>query len=63
MFAFGGGDEERSDIVRKIYNNEFGELPSPTKEQISKRVPAHLSGDIMKILMTKSGAEGIDLKM
>lgn len=63
-FAFWGGDEERSDIVRKIYNNEFEELPSPLKEQISKKgTQNNLRGDIMKILMTtKSGAEGIDLK-
>ena len=61
---FLGGDEERSDIVRKIYNNEFEELPSPLKEQISKNgTRNNLRGDIMKILMTtKSGAEGIDLK-
>ena len=64
MFAFWGGDEERSDIVRKIYNNEFEELPSPLKEQISKNgTRNNLRGNIIKILMTtKSGAEGIDLK-
>ena len=65
MFAFWGGDEKMSDIIRKVYNNQFEELPVNIKKQLEKLFPGkhNKRGDIIKILMTtKSGAEGIDLQ-
>lgn len=60
-FAFWGGDEETSDIIRKIYNNDFKEIPTSLQKQLKGRNNLH--GEIIKILLTtKTGAEGIDLK-
>ena len=61
-YAFWGGNEEESDIIRKIYNNDFEELPKTLVEQFKTMKVNNLRGDIIKVLMTtKSGAEGIDL--
>ena len=65
MFAFWGGDVGMSDIIRRVYNNQFDELPVNIKGQLEKLYPSknNIRGDIIKILMTtKSGAEGIDLQ-
>ena len=57
-----GGDEEMSDIIRKVYNNDFEELPKSLKSQSEKSGKNNLRGDILKVLLTtKTGAEGIDL--
>ena len=64
-FAFWGGNQDQSDIIRKIYNNQFEELPVNIKEQLEEMYPSknNIRGDIIKILLTtKSGAEGIDLQ-
>ena len=62
-FAFWAGSEAQSDLLRKIYNNEFSELPTNLKEELIKRKKDNLRGDVIKILLTtKTGAEGIDLK-
>ena len=64
-FAFWGGNQYESDIIRKIYNNQFDELPVNIKEQLESMYPGknNIRGDIIKILLTtKSGAEGIDLQ-
>lgn len=65
MFSFWGGDVGMSDIIRRVYNNQFDELPVNIKKQLEKLFPSknNIRGDIIKILMTtKSGAEGIDLQ-
>ena len=62
-FAFWGGDVEVSDLIRKVYNNQFDELPQTLRTQMLATKKNNLRGDIIKILMTtKSGAEGIDLQ-
>ena len=64
-FAFWGGNQEESDIIRKIFNNQFDELPTNIREQLEKMYPGknNIRGDVIKILLTtKSGAEGIDLQ-
>jgi len=61
-YALWGGDEETSDIIRKVYNNDFEELPFSLKRQIEESGKNNLRGDVIKVLMTtKTGAEGIDL--
>ncbi len=61
-YAFWGGNAEESDIIRKVYNNEFGELPKSLKDQLMKTTKTNLRGETVKILLTtKTGAEGIDL--
>jgi len=60
-FAFWGGDQEKSDIIRKVYNNQFELLPTTLRKQLEGQ--SNIYGDVIKILMTtKSGAEGIDLQ-
>jgi len=64
-FAFWGGNQEESDIIRKIYNNQFDELPVNIKEELETMYSGknNIRGDIIKVLLTtKSGAEGIDLQ-
>ena len=61
-YALWGGDEKTSDIIRKVYNNDFEELPKTLKRQLEVSKKNNLRGDILKVLMTtKTGAEGIDL--
>jgi hypothetical protein len=61
-YAMWGGDEEMSDIIRKVYNNDFEEIPKSLKSQLEKSGKNNLRGDILKVLLTtKTGAEGIDL--
>ena len=60
-YAFWGDDEETSDIIRKIYNNDFSEIPVSLQESLKGKTNLH--GELIKILLTtKTGAEGIDLK-
>ena len=63
-FAFwGGGKPDESEIIRKIYNNEFKDLPKTLKEQLEKTSKTNLRGESIELLLTtKTGAEGIDLK-
>ena len=35
-FAFWGGNEEVSDLIRKVYNNQFDELPFTLRKQLEK---------------------------
>lgn len=62
-YAFwGGGKAEESDLIRRIYNNDFEELPKSLRDSLKKSGKNNLYGDIIKILLTtKTGAEGIDL--
>lgn len=62
-FALWGGDPEISDIIRKVYNNEFSLLPLKLVTQLRKMYGTNLRGESLKVLLTtKTGAEGIDLK-
>ena len=63
-YAFwGGGKPEESELIRKIFNNEFDELPKNLKDQMYKLKKTNLRGETIKVLLTtKTGAEGIDLK-
>jgi hypothetical protein len=70
-YAFWGGDELESDIIRKIYNNQFDLLPPTIRGQMESYNKLDEDGDkegnkrgqIISILMTtKTGAEGIDLQ-
>jgi len=56
---------EQKEIIRNIYNNEFKKIPHHLQTQLSELFPqkTNLHGEIIKVLMiTSSGAEGIDLK-
>ena len=62
-YALWGGDPEMSDIVRKVYNNEFDLLPPKLVDQLLKTSKTNIRGETIKVLLTtKTGAEGIDLK-
>jgi hypothetical protein len=62
-YAVWGGDPEVSDIIRKVYNNEFFLLPPKLAAQIKASTKTNLRGETIKVLLTtKTGAEGIDLK-
>ena len=62
-YAFWAGSEEQSDLLRKIYNNEFNELPTTLRKQLEDQNATNLRGKVIKVLLTtKTGAEGIDLK-
>jgi hypothetical protein len=61
-YAFWGGNAIESDIIRKVYNNEFDELPKSLRDQLESTSKTNLHGETVKVLLTtKTGAEGIDL--
>lgn len=63
LFAVWEGSNANSEILRKIYNNDFNDLPDNIKTKLDEMGGTNLHGEIMKILLTtKTGAEGIDLK-
>ena len=56
---------EQKEIIRNIYNNDFKKIPNHLQNQLAELFPnkTNLHGEIIKVLMiTSSGAEGIDLK-
>lgn len=57
---------EEKEIIRNIYNNNFDDIPSNMKEQIIQRYGEDINnyhGEIINLLIiSSSGAEGIDLK-
>ena len=64
-FALYTGTEsvEEREIVRNIFNNNFELVPSNLVTQIKSIAETNTNGDIIKLLMiTASGAEGINLK-
>ena len=62
-YALWGGDPEISDIIRKVYNNEWNELPPGLVSHLKVTTKTNLRGETLKVLLTtKTGAEGIDLK-
>jgi hypothetical protein len=69
VFALYTGTEsnEQKEIIRNIFNSNYDALPNNIVAQLSAFFPdvqeKNLYGDIIKLLMiTASGAEGIDLK-
>ena len=64
-FALYTGTEsaEEKEIIRNIYNSSWNDVPSSILDQIQTKSPNNFYGEIIKVLMiTASGAEGIDLK-
>jgi hypothetical protein len=64
-FALYTGTEsaEEKEIIRNIYNSSWNDVPTSIVEQIQSKSPNNFYGEIIKVLMiTASGAEGIDLK-
>lgn len=62
-FAFWASSDEQSELIRKIYNNELGDLPKTLKDDIDSLGVNNLRGALIKVLLTtRTGAEGIDLK-
>tara|TARA_B110001450_G_scaffold238801_2_gene246117 strand:- start:1911 stop:3173 length:1263 start_codon:yes stop_codon:yes gene_type:complete len=63
-FSFwGGGKAEESELIRKVFNNEFSDLPKSLREHLNKTSKTNLRGETIELLLTtKTGAEGIDLK-
>lgn len=58
--------EESSDereLMRKIYNGDWNEIPQNIREQLQEIAPNNMMGQIIKLLMiTSAGAEGINLR-
>jgi hypothetical protein len=64
-FALYTGTEsaEEKEIIRNIYNSTWKDVPSSIVEQLQGKSANNFYGEIIKVLMiTASGAEGIDLK-
>jgi hypothetical protein len=64
-FALYTGTEsaEEKEIIRNIYNSNWTSVPSNIVEQLQSKSSNNHYGEIIKVLMiTASGAEGIDLK-
>ena len=54
---------EEKEIIRKIFNNQWDDIPKSIKEIIETIAPNNNIGEIIKVFMiTASGAEGISLK-
>jgi len=59
----GTEDEEKKEIVRNIFNSNWGVVPSTLRDQLMTMRKNNFYGEIVKVFMiTSSGAEGIDLK-
>jgi hypothetical protein len=59
----GTEDNEEKEIIRNIYNSDWGSIPTGIAERLKTRAGDNIMGDIIKVLMiTASGAEGISLK-
>ena len=59
----GTEDEEKKEIIRNVFNSNWGIVPTSLREQITAIHPHNHYGEVVKIFMiTSSGAEGIDLK-
>ena len=65
MYALytGTEDDEEKEIIRNIYNSTWNNIPSSLKEDLVKISSNNFMGEIIKtIMITASGAEGINLK-
>lgn len=64
-FALYTGTEsaEEKEIIRNIYNSSWNDVPASIVEQLQGKSANNTYGEIIRVLMiTASGAEGIDLK-
>jgi len=65
MFALytGTESEEEKEIIRNIYNGDWGFVPKSIAEKLQAKSKNNLYGEIIKVLMiTAAGAEGINLR-
>ncbi len=65
MYALHTGTEteEEKEIIKNVFNSNWGSLPSSLRNDIQKISTDNLYGKVIKILMiTASGAEGINLR-
>jgi hypothetical protein len=65
MYALytGTEDQEENEIIRKIYNSEWSNIPVSLKTELLRISSNNFMGEIIKtIMITASGAEGINLK-
>jgi hypothetical protein len=54
---------EEKEILRKVFNNQWDDIPKQIKEYVSSISETNQMGEIIKIFMiTASGAEGISLR-
>jgi hypothetical protein len=59
----GTEDNEEKEIIRNIYNSDWGSIPTGIAERLKTLQSDNTMGGIIKLLMiTASGAEGISLK-
>ena len=59
----GNEDPEVKEIARNIYNGLWEKVPDEIASRLKKVAPNNMYGDIAKMIMiTKAGAEGINLK-
>ena len=65
MFALytGTESEEEKEIIRNIYNGDWGFVPKSIADKLQEKSKNNLYGEIIKVLMiTAAGAEGINLR-
>ena len=65
MYALYTGTEtvEEKEILRKVFNNQWDDIPKQIKEYVSNISETNKMGEIIKLFMiTASGAEGISLR-
>ena len=59
----GTEDNEEKEIIRNIYNSDWGSIPTGIAERLKTISSDNIMGNVIKVLMiTASGAEGISLK-
>lgn len=59
----GSESVEEKEILRNIYNSQWDFVPASIANELKRRAPNNFMGDVVKIMMiTASGAEGINLK-
>jgi hypothetical protein len=64
-YAMYTGEEspDERELMRKIYNGDWDEIPQNIRQQLQEISPNNMMGEIIKLLMiTSAGAEGINLK-
>jgi len=65
MFALYTGTEspQQKEIVRKVYNGDWGAIPPSLEAQVRRISGNNLYGEVIRVFMiTASGAEGINLR-
>jgi hypothetical protein len=54
---------EEKEIIRNVYNSNWGFIPNTIRDELVKKSSNNFYGEIIKLIMiTSSGAEGINLK-